>query len=355
MELTLKNILALFFVGVIVYGLWQSGALNQLTGGQSVGQWFLQPTEQPQQPQTQPQTKPAETEVATCPTAGQTAPDLKFKIVDAMNPKQGISGIRVEAIPTDENPWDPYRTVLDYTDTDGDGVATLSGGALKIGKEYKFVIRGDNTIYDKVFDLKVPCISGDFAGKPWMFDKPISVYRVGEFDDLNTTGDNVLDCTDDPTLNVTAHTGVQQVSFTINVGMPEDAAGKALKDPVIVFRSPEGYELEDGDILHIYAIKASGSELGIPAGDLQGYLSGGTPIALTTKTQVKDGNAVHYIMTSADAATYKIIIQYDADNIDPDDDKLQIVLDDLGDYNGKDVATRSTKAPAKTYTVEWCK
>lgn len=351
MEIKGIHVLAAFVIGLVLYGMYQSGYLNQLTGGQ-VSQWFLQPTEKPTEQPSQPQTPTTIPQVTECPTKGMTAPDLKLTIIDALNPKQGISGLRVEALPADETPWDPYRTVLDYGDTDSDGVVTFSGGVLKIGEEYKFVLRGDNTVYDKVVTMKTPCIPGDFVNKPYSFPERIKTYQVGSFSDISTDADNTLTCSDISTLNVTANTGIQQIQFDITIA--EDVPGKALKEPVIVFRSPEGYELEDGDILHIYAIRKSGSELGIPPGDLQGYLTGGTPIPLTTRTQITEGDEVKYIMTSADSATYTIIIQYDADNINPSDDKLQIVLDDLGDYNGKDVATRSTKASPQTLTIEWC-
>jgi len=100
--------------------------------------------------------------------------------------------------------------------------------------------------------------------------------------------------------------------------------------------------------------RKTGSDLGIPPSDLVGYITGGTPIEITTRTQeIEDKEVINY-MTSADSAVYTVLVQYDADNIDPSDDKLQIVLDDLGEYQGKDIVTRSTKATPQTLTIQWC-
>ena len=350
---------------LITYGLYESGALKGIAekfGGTTAEQWFVKP-EVPEEvvppveeevkekvEEKKPEAPPA------CPTEGFTAPPLKLTIVDALNPKQGVSGIRVEALKPDEKPWDPYRQVLDYGDSDSDGVVTFDGGVLKIHRKYAFAIRGDTTVYDKLVELKTPCVPEGWAERPYSFDDRIMVYRVGSFDDISDDADNILTCTDSgySVLNVTANTGIQQVSFDITIKIPDTDAGKAIKMPVVVLRSPEGFELEPGDILHVYFIRKTGSDLGIPPSDLVGYITGGTPIEITTRTQeIEDKEVINY-MTSADSAVYTVLVQYDADNIDPSDDKLQIVLDDLGEYQGKDIVTRSTKATPQTLTIQWC-
>jgi len=353
MEIKIGHLILLAVAIAVVYGIMKSSGM---TAG-LLGQWFITPAPTPTAPEhAAPQaTEHAAPESAVkCASEGMPMPTSTLTVIDGLNPKQGISGLRVEVLEKDADPSDPYRTVLDYADTDSDGVATLtnSRGELLVGEEYKIVLRGDNTVYDRVVEKKMPCVSGDWANKVFSLGK-VKTYYVGEFADM-ITPDNVIDCTDNPILNVTANTGIQQISFDINIGMPESAAGKALEDPVLVFRSPEGYELETGDILHIYATRKGGTDLGVPPSDLVGYLSGSTPIPLTTRTQDTYDGKTHSIMTAADSATYTIIVQYDADNINPADDKLEIVLDDLGDYNGKDVATRSVKAPAKKVIIQWC-
>ena len=58
-------------------------------------------------------------------------------------------------------------------------------------------------------------------------------------------------------------------------------------------------------------------------------------------------------MTVSDAGVYTVKITYDADQIQSTD-KLQICLDDLGDYRAKDDVTKDLKASAECMTVDWC-
>jgi len=280
-------------------------------------------------------------------------------VKDKLNPKAGVSGIEVEvlAVPEvyDMNTLsklasDPNRQVVDEdTSTDSAGKAEFTAGRIFVNTPYLYSIRGDSTVYDKLVVKTIPVPSIYFKIDSYTFEEPEYVYKVGNFSDISTDADNTLTASDLSCLNITGKTGTQYCEFDITIG--EATAGAALKDPVLILRSPEGYELEPGDIVSLYIVKKTGSDLGIPAQDLTEYVTYATPIDL--KGSLYDEEYGVDFMTVSDSATYTVKLSYDADQIQTDGDKLQICLDDLGDYRARDVATKGTKASPMCLVIQW--
>lgn len=354
-ELTGKQILGLLLLGVVAVAILMPTQFEQWTGIK-----LFEKTSQPNQATTPPE---EEEEKAVLPpvtraclkheyTLGTSANPVRIYVVDKLNPKAGIPGVEMEVLNVPTPPYtldkiiaiasNPMRSVVDEdTSTDSNGAAEFSSNTILVYMDYIFSLRGDSTIYDKVKVMKVPCVPPEREG--YTFPDKFEAYYVGNFTDLYTS--------DTITENITGKSGLQYLTFDITIGLSDTSSGRAVKDPVIVLRSPEGYELEPGDIVSIYIVRKEGSDLGIPGINLIDYLAGETPIPL--KGSIYDEDYQAYMMTIADSATYTVKITYDADQIQPTTDKLQIVVDDLGDYRAKDDVTKDTKAPAETLTIQF--
>lgn len=293
------------------------------------------------------ETKGAEVSASVCPTKGETigtstAP-LYLEVRDALNPKAGIEGLTVEVLPPDEIPWDPQRYILDSATTDANGIASFTGASLKVGELYQWVVRGDTTTYDKIVFMETPCRLPEALNVPFKITPPIYVYKVGNIS-LTVSNNNIGSLSGNViTINITelGLSGINTLSF--DAAISQGVSGAAIIDPVLVLRSPEGYELESGVVMNIYAAPETGYDFGIPGSDLSSYLIGAAPISMSTRESFTDSKGVtHYVWTT-EKATYSFTITFDADSISKEQ-ILRITFDDLGDYNAKDVATRSSKA-----------
>jgi len=343
-------LIVLLIVGLVA---WQSGVLQGLfqTGTTGVNQ-----------------APPAAAEVEVpveqaLPTYQLTSVSLYLK--DKMNPKAGVANIEVEVLELPEGvpntidylstlASDPTRQIVDEATTDSTGKATFSAGTIFVNTPYIYSIRGDTTVYDDIVIRSIPAPSAYFKIDSYTFKEPIYVYKVGNFStmtSLDSNNDDQLTASELSSLNLTGDTGQVYIEFDITVG--ESEAGKVIKDPVLVLRSPEGYELEPGDVVSLYIVRKSGSNLGIPAISLDGYIDT-TPIKIIPEGATPDRYGKYYL-TVADSATYTVKLTVDADQINPSDDKLQICLDDLGGYRATDWTTKSTKASPECITLVFAK
>lgn len=281
---------------------------------------------------------------------------------DKMDPKSGVAGVEVEVLELPEGApttvdylasiaSDPQRQVLDEDTSDSTGKVQFTAGAIFVNKPYIYSVRGDTTVYDDIKIRTIPSPSSQFKIDSYTFTDPIYVYKVGSFKDMESTydsdDDDLLEPDELTSLNLTGDSGQVYIEFDINIGEAE--AGKVIKDPVLILRSPEGYELEPGDVVSLYIVRKSGSNLGIPAINLDSYI-GTQPIKLIPEGATPDEYGKYY-MTVADSATYTVKLTVDADSIDESDDRLQICLDDLGGYRAQDWTTRSTKASPECLTL----
>ncbi len=296
----------------------------------------------------------AQTTVTTAAKPMYPVKVVTMELKDAFNPKAGIPNVTVEVIPisgTESKEQlkviasSPMRRKVDEAVSDADGVVTFDGGRIFTEKPYLYSIRGDTDVYDKMVVYAIPAPEGIFAPiDSYPVEEPVYLYRVGSWYDISDDADNIIN------VSVTGLTGMQLIEVPITIGEAE--AGAVLKNPVLYFKSPEGKELEVGDIVSIYVMKDSGNDLIPPEVATQNLVDwiDVAPIALGGSLTDEEGNVY---MTMQDKAQYTLKIQFDADQIEPGYDSLQIVLDDLGAYRGTDDTTRGTKADPMILTINF--
>ena len=273
-----------------------------------------------------------------------TVKKVAMRFVSALDPRKAMGGFDVEILPLDAIPSDPMRNIVDKATVDSNGVAVFTGGVLEVGKKYQLVVRGGTIVYDKSQEIKVPMLPPEI--QEYTFPEKVKVMPVAHFADIN------VDTPKEVEWNIAGETGVHYRTINIKIGVSDATPEGAIKNPVLVFRTPEDAELDPGAIVHIYVTRLQGTDFGIPPVDLAGYLASESPIALKGSfTFDEDPSAVY--MTAADSAVYQVKIGYDADSIDGGE-KLMIALDDLGDYKASDI-TNERKAPTEALVITFVK
>jgi hypothetical protein len=238
---------------------------------------------------------------------------------------------------------DPNRIPLASVTTDSQGYATftsiISGNVPTL-----YAARGEPTYYDSLDVLTVPIPTGQFAISSYTFPGAIKLYKIGSF---VSPGTDVTGATTD-SLNVTKTTsGIQFLEITFTIG--EATAGAALKNPVLVIRTPDSAPpLANGMIQSLYIVRDTGADLGIPVVDLKGYING---VAIPLRGSLRDslGNT---FLTVADKGVYKIKLTWDASKAVANNE-IDFVLDDLGAYRGTDVATVQPGANPAVLRIVW--
>ena len=273
-----------------------------------------------------------------------TIEKVRMFFVSALDPRKPVGGFTVEFLPPEANPADPMRNVLDSAEVNSTtGEAVFEKGVLVIGKQYKLVVRGDTIVYDREIPIKVPILPPEKT--VWTYPDKIHVMPVGAFADIN------VDTAKDVEWNISGESGINYRTITIRIAVSDATPEGAIKEPVLVFRTPEDAPLDTAAIVHIYASRLQGTDFGIPPVDLAGYFASETPIPLKG-SYVWDADGAVY-MTAADSAVYEIKIGYDADSIQ-NGQKLIIALDDLGGYNKGDI-TNNKKAAPEVLTITFVK
>jgi len=355
-DITGKQVIGALLLGALALAIVAPGTFEQYTGIKlSEPQTQTEPPDIDLWQDTTTTTMPVEPPVTReclkhTYTLGSSSNPVGIYVMDKLNPKAGISGVEVEVLNAPTPPYtpdqifaiasNPMRAVVDEdTSTSSAGLAEFASNTILVYMDYIFSLRGDSTVYDKAIVKKVPCVPPEREG--YTFPDKMYAYYVGNFSSIYSSSTY--------TENISGKSGINYISFDITIG--EDTAGKALKDPALILRSPENYELEPGDIVSIYIVRKSGTDFGIPGVNLVDYIAGETPIPL--KGSIYDEDYGKYLMTVADSGTYTVKISYDADQIQTNGDKLMIALDDLGGYRAKDDVTKSVKASAETVTVQF--
>jgi hypothetical protein len=292
---------------------------------------------------TKPEVKPA----PVCRLLGHPVQYVNLYIRDKLSPRTAISGVKVEVFTVPEDTSienlariasDPNRIAIDSGTSDASGKVVFNASVMGQGNNYVFSVRGDSSIYDDIEILQLPCY--DEPVTTATFISPKLVYKVGSFQDIHTDADNILTGAEYDQLNLTKQAGKTSVFFSTDITIGEAEAGKVLKNAVLVLRIPEGVSIPEGAIKSIVIVPKMGTIYPIPGVNLVSYLTASTPIPL------KD------VMTVADSGTYTVKIEYDA-TLMPNEAKLQLVLDDLGDYRAKDLVTRDFKASPMTLELLW--
>lgn len=266
--------------------------------------------------------------------------------------REGVAGITVEALQVPSNynyeelkrvAQDPNRIPLATVTTDANGVATFNN-IITAGVPTLYVARNGTSYYEDLSVLTVPVPTKEFAITSYQFPGAIFLYPIGSF---KTPGTN-QDASTTPLLNVTqTNSGIQYLEVTLTIG--ESEAGKALKNPVLVIRTPDtAPQLAPGMIKSLYIVHDSGTEFGIPVTDLKSYING---VAIPLKGSLSDRLGNTY-MTVADSGTYKIKITWDASKAQAGNE-IDFVLDDLGAYRGTTVASMQNGASPAVLSIKW--
>ena len=236
-----------------------------------------------------------------------------------------------------------------YIDEDSNAATTgqidFDAGKLLTGTSYDVVCYegdGGTSLYatDKI-RINIPQIRGDATSANWVY--PENIYMNKEGTITAVAWDSATDAFDESsgaiTLNKTAQTieGCLKWDGTISVG----TAGSILKDPVLLIREDPSSPLTDSDdVEHVYVSVKTGSGVEVPAGDLIDYFTGEIPIPLTN-----DG-----IMDDSTSATITATVCFPASESDLGTGAIQFIVDDMGDYRGKDF-DRDVRATADTTTL----
>jgi len=238
---------------------------------------------------------------------------------------------------------DPNRIPLATVTTDANGIATFES-VIFGGVPTLYSARAQPDYYDSLDVLTVPIPTGQFAISTYTFPGAIKLYKVGSF---KSPGTDVTGETEDK-LNVSkTNSGIQFIEVTFVIG--EEAAGAALKNPVLVIRTPDtAPPLASGMLQSLYIVRETGSDLGIPVVDLKGYING---VAIPLRGSLTDMLGNNYL-TVADSAVYKIKLTWDASKAVAGNE-IDFVLDDLGAYRGTDVATVHTGANPQILRIVW--
>ena len=278
------------------------------------------------------------------------------KLVDPVNGNTPVSGANVKVYDIYregmtrgdilEKVRDPYTMVYTNATTDSSGKASFPE-KLFMGKTYVFTAENDS-YYDLVTTHSVETVPSPSAitevpGPTWSF------YKIGQFADIDAIASV------DPTncFNVTAHSGERAVTCAIKnlyIGASRQTIG-VLKNPVLVLRSPEGYELEGNEIRNLVIYYSSGRDvIRITGQELRGYIDNGVIPLVTTKTDpLYPGDG---FLTAGTQGVYEVSITYDPATIETGGDKLQICVDDLSAYKGTDLITGVGASP-QCYTITW--
>lgn len=278
-------------------------------------------------------------------TLGTSANPVRQYIKDKLNPKAGVANVEVEVLTPDQIASDPMREVTDEdTATASDGAAEFTANTILVDRDYNFAVRGDDTVYDKLISVHIPCVPPEREG--FTFPEKVYAYKVGNFSDI--AADKIIDASDDSCLNITGKSGIQHCEFEITIG--QEVSGETLRDAILALRSPEDYELEPGDIVYLYITRKTGTAFTIPGINLADYIDV-MPIPLGGS--ILDTVEGVYYMTTADKGVYTVKLDYDADQIQPATDRFQVALDDEGDYRAKSAITRTAKAPSEVLEIRW--
>lgn len=275
---------------------------------------------------------------------------VKIKYLDYFSRSGVISTVEALQVPSqytyadlERIAQDPNRVPIATVTTDSNGIAEFDN-VITAGVPTLYAFRNGTTYYESLDVLTVPVPTKEFAITTYQFPGAIFVYPIGSFE---TPGTN-QDASTNDLLNVSKTTsGIQYLEVTMTIS--ESEAGKALKNPVLVIRTPDtAPSLASGMIKSLYIVHDSGTDFGIPVTDLKGYING-PAIPLKGSLTDKLGNTY---MTVADSGTYKIKLTWDASKAVAGN-QIDFVLDDLGAYRGTTVASLQNGATPATLSITW--
>ena len=300
---------------------------------------------------------PTSTATQTTPTqtANQALPQyqvgtVKLKYMNYFSRAGVVSTVEALQVPSqytfadlEKIAQNPNRVPLATVTTDSNGYATFSD-IITAGVPTLYAFRNGTTYYESLDVLTVPVPTKQFAISSYQFPGAIYIYPIGSFTSPGTN----QDASTSTLLNVTATTsGIQYLEVTMTIG--ESDAGEALKNPVLVIRTPDtATQLASGMIKSLYIVHDSGTDFGVPVTDLKSYING-PAIPLRGSLSDKMGNTY---MTVADSGTYKIKLTWDA-SLAKAGNEIDFVLDDLGAYRGTTIASLQNGASPATLSVTW--
>jgi len=264
------------------------------------------------------------------------------------------------------DPSDPTANTID-TATLTDGNAVTENGVLKTGTMYRVVIDGSSNYYDcdlgEIYFRSPPnvttstvevsySIPGDFSckgnidGKSMYVGSFANIYTVADANSQDADGDGTIDCATCNDWGNDLNEIDVETSNTITYDLSDgdgtvyeyitiqcDGGNKYCKDVALDFDYDTSVPPEGDELSAFTAALNSGSDLGLPS-SLLNYWKNQIPVVIGT-------------LEGGTSAEYKFTLTYSESNITAGDDNWTLIVDDLGEYMGKDVEL-GTKATAKT-------
>jgi len=339
---TRKLLIAVAILGIIGYGLYQSGYFEQ-----EVSQVPPQEIRQ------------VVTEKKTVTPSGETLkPGLPIETLKGSVKNKftmaDIQDVQIQFWKVGADPSDPNQAPLDYATTDSSGIWSTTNMVLQTGTNYDVYFNGSSTYYDELIDSWQITYNPD-TGKGYFLVNGESYYPAvpfGAFVDVadppESQANVVNESTSEDTLYYDKSEGTGSFWFKLDIGNAN--ANSELHDVVMCIRDSDG-DLEGDEVTGYTASFVSGStSISIP-GSLLGYWTDGVGaggkrcIAIASKLGSAEKARWQFDITVSEANWAEKAYT----NSDPED--WEVTFDDLGDYAEKQYPSGDVKATAETLTI----
>jgi len=227
------------------------------------------------------------------------------------------------------------------------GEASSSSYVVNTETPYDVWVNGSDTYYDEKVEGWRLSYNPD-TGKGFLLFDSGTYYAaspVGAFADISNVAE-ASSC-------VNTSTGVTDTiyydlsacggSFYIQIDIGNANANSELRDVVLCFTDSDG-DMDGDEITALTATYVSGSTKVVLPGTLLGYWQDGMG------SGGKSCVSVASVLGSSEKARWELTFTVNEDKFSTSEE-FEIRVDDMGDYNGKDYPSRSTKASANTLII----
>lgn len=237
------------------------------------------------------------------------------------------------------NPQDPNANNFTSVNvSDGSGSNT-NWDVASTDTEYTALFNGGGTyydVYDPTFVFQSDNYNTELGLYTYRYDGSRAIARVGTFDTLVSSSSNSSCDVNATATNVTIDHAVAGGSFNFDIVIKNTAGNTELKDVVLDFPVDQTNPIEGNEFSAVTLQHKSGTDFGLPS-DITNYVANQSPVPVGTVTGGQQG-------------TYTVTFTYNSANFATSTDIVRLIVDDLGEYLGKDTGT-NTKATAGSWTI----
>lgn len=289
-------------------------------------------------------------------SSGTTAPQVttvsqvEISVIDKYT-GSAVPGIQVQFYEKGADVKNPNIGPRFYTETDSQGIATVTRTIRTDGTEYDIYINGSTTYYDMAIPAGTWKIEfNPYTGKGKLYvlldgkeSDVIRIVQVGTFTDLSAipeASSSINTSAGTDTIAYDKNVGDGSAYFQIDIGNKK--ANSELHDVVLCFRDADG-DMEGDELTGLTATFVSGDASISLESNLYGYwrdaMGGGTSCV-----NVAD------VIGPGKKARYEIAMTINEANWDVGEE-FSIVQDDLGNYKAKQYPSRNDKATPDELTI----